>query len=308
MTIKEAVSIIKTSLENTAIATVKSLKSHVFKVDIGKKEFAVANWPKKQVVEGKVAVVDLEKLEKQLVKIAEWQKNLEKSLRDLSNKDTVKVANFPKIPEFPQFPTSTKLAGEVKVSSGSFSSLLKAIEGLSELVAKLPTYYPEVKIPPFPKVEIPPFPKIPEPLSEVSIKNLEKLISKDPQRYVPVRLSDGKRFYQAIEELTVSASRAQAFSDSKGVRQQALVDEDRHVQVDVLTMPQAVEIQQEYMGKKASGDYDYFGFKDNGGTGWKIMRKNNTNDSAWAYAYGTSDWTTAWADPTVLVYGDPPNE
>lgn len=393
MTLKEAVSLVKTSLENTAIATVKSLKSHVFKVDIGKKEFAVANWPKKQVVEGKVAVVDLEKLEKQLVKIAEWQKNLEKSLRDLSNKDTVKVANFPKIPEFPQFPTSTKLAGEVKVSSGSFSSLLKAIEGLSELVAKLPTYYPEVKIPPFPKVEIPPFPKIPEPLSEVSIKNLEKLISKDPQRYVPVRLSDGKRFYQAIEELTVSASRAQAFSDSKGVRQQALVDEDRHVQVDVLTLPSVeleakdiqigaveikdsdtdsratvgenglevevkksalpngaatsakqdtakgvldniktntdnltadpatsakqddiitaidglVEIAYEYMGKQTSGDYEYMGFKENGGTNWKVIRKDTTDDSAWAYCYGTSGWTTAWADPTALSFDDPPD-
>ena len=308
MTLKEAVSLVKTSLENTAIATVKSLKSHVFKVDIGKKEFAITNWPKKQVVEGKVAVVDLEKLEKQLVQIAEWQKTLEKSLRDLSAKDTVKVANFPEFPSFPEFPTSTKLAGEVKISSDSFSSLLVAIEGLSKLVAKLPTRYPEVKIPPFPKVEIPPFPKIPEPLSEVSVKNLERLISKDPQRYVPVRLSDGKRFYQAIEELTVSASRSQAFSDSQGVKQQALVDEDRHVQVDVLTMPQVADIQHEYMGKKTSGDYEYFGFKENGGTSWKIMRKNNTDDSAWAYAYGKSGWTTAWADPTILVYGDPPNE
>ena len=394
MTLKEAVSLVKTSLENTAIATVKSLKSHVFKVDIGKKEFAVANWPKKQVVEGKVAVVDLEKLEKQLVKIAEWQKNLEKSLRDLSAKDTVKVANFPKLPSLPAFPKSTKVEGEVKIAQGSFSAVLEALEELSKQVAKLPTEYPQVDIPPFPEIRIPPFPKIPDPPKEVSVKNLEKLVGKDPKRYVPVRLSDGKRFYEAIEELTISASRTQAFSDSQGVKQQALVDEDRHVQVDVLTLPSVeleakdiqigaveikdsdtdsratvgenglevevkksalpngaatsakqdtakgvldniktntdnltadpatsakqddiitaidglVEIAYEYMGKQTSGDYEYMGFKENGGTNWKVIRKDTTGDSAWAYAYGASDWTTAWADPTVLVYGDPPNE
>ena len=63
----------------------------------------------------------------------------------------------------------------------------------------------------------------------------------------------------------------------------------------------------QYMGSQTSGDYVYYGFKENGGTHWKIMRKDTTDDSAWAYAYGTSGWTTAWADPTGESYGLPPD-
>lgn len=393
MNIQEAIEIIKQSIENTAIAAVKSLKGHTFKADVGDKEFAVTNWPKTQTIDGKVAIVDLDKLTKQLQEIADWQKKLEKQLKSLAPKETVKVANFPKLPSLPAFPKSTKVEGEVKIAQGSFSAVLEALEELSKQVAKLPTEYPQVDIPPFPEIRIPPFPKIPDPPKEVSVKNLEKLVGKDPKRYVPVRLSDGKRFYEAIEELTISASRTQAFSDSQGVKQQALVDEDRHVQVDVLTLPSVeleakdiqigaveikdsdtdsratvgenglevevkksalpngaatsakqdtakgvldniktntdnltadpatsakqddiitaiddlVEIAYEYMGKQTSGDYEYMGFKENGGTNWKVIRKNTTDDSAWAYCYGTSGWTTAWADPTALSFDDPPD-
>lgn len=63
----------------------------------------------------------------------------------------------------------------------------------------------------------------------------------------------------------------------------------------------------EYMGKQISGDYEYFGYKKYGGTDWKVMRKDTTDDSAWLYAYGASGWTAAWADPTALSYGDPPD-
>lgn len=67
----------------------------------------------------------------------------------------------------------------------------------------------------------------------------------------------------------------------------------------------------EYMGKKTVGDYTYFGFKERGSTHWKIMRKDNTDDSAWVYAYSEIDtgvdWTTGWADPTTLTYAAPPN-
>lgn len=329
MNIQEALQIIKKSIENTAIAAVKTLRDSTYKVDVGTKPVAV---------EGKVAVVDWDKLQVELAKISKWQEEVGKSVRAIEVKDQV----------------------QVEISPEGFSAVLAALEELSQQVSKLPTKYPEVKIPPFPKIE---FPKIPEPLQEVSVKNLEKLVGKDPKRYVPVRLSDGKRFYEALESLTVSASRTQAFSDSQGVKQQALVDEDRHVQVDVLSMPNvelevkdiqigAVEIKDgesdtravvgdngletevkksalpkgaatsdkqddiisvlekidyEYMGKQTSGDYTYFGFKENGGTRYKIMRRDTTDASAWAYCYGASGWSTAWTNPAGLSYGDPPD-
>jgi len=63
----------------------------------------------------------------------------------------------------------------------------------------------------------------------------------------------------------------------------------------------------EYMGKKTSGNYVYYGFKEKSGTNWKIKRKDTTDESAWKFVYGTSGWSSAWADPTALSYNDPPD-
>ena len=66
----------------------------------------------------------------------------------------------------------------------------------------------------------------------------------------------------------------------------------------------------EYMGKKTAGDYTYYGFKERNSVEWKVMRKDNTDDAAWQYAYSESSanaWTTAWATPGDESYGDPPD-
>lgn len=275
MNIQEALQIIKKSIENTAIAAVKTLRDSTYKVDVGSKPIAV---------EGKVAVVDWDKLQVELAKISKWQEEVGKSVRAIEVKDQV----------------------QVEISPEGFSAVLAALEELSQQVSKLPTKYPEVKIPPFPKIE---FPKIPEPLKEVSVKNLEKLVGKDPKRYVPVRLSDGKRFYEAIESLTVSASRTQAFSDSQGVKQQALVDEDRHVQVDVLEMPEvSVEASSDDPTLKYQiSDTDtaettkYYGFLEADG-GWYILKEDSTAGT-YRYAKGTSAYADNWDNRDSLDYG-----
>ena len=64
------------------------------------------------------------------------------------------------------------------------------------------------------------------------------------------------------------------------------------------------------MGLKQSGNYEYFGFKQNGGTSWYIMRHDITDDSAWLYSYSTPTghtWTVAWGTPGGETYTDPPN-
>ena len=73
-----------------------------------------------------------------------------------------------------------------------------------------------------------------------------------------------------------------------------------------------VERKYEYMGKQTVGNYTYYGFKERGTTAWKVMRKDNTDDSAWAYCYseaGAITWSTAWAAPADagMVYGNPPD-
>ena len=64
----------------------------------------------------------------------------------------------------------------------------------------------------------------------------------------------------------------------------------------------------EYMGSKDVGSYSYYGFKQQGAVNWKIMRQDNTDDSAWAYAYssdGGNSWSTAWGAPEEESYGEP---
>ena len=70
-----------------------------------------------------------------------------------------------------------------------------------------------------------------------------------------------------------------------------------------------ISYQFEYMGKDVTSNvlFEYFGFKENGGTHWKIMRKELADDTAWKYCYGTSGFASAWASPQNESYGLPPN-
>ena len=129
--------------------------------------------------------------------------------------------------------------------------------------------------------------------------------SSDPESYVPVRLTDGKEFYEAIQSVVQGG--VLNFIDTDGKIGRALTDTDGHLQVDVLSGGGGEFGNYEYMGKQESGDYVYYGFKKYGGGNWKIMRKDTTDDGAWQYAYGTSGWSTAWSDPTDPTYGDPPD-
>jgi len=129
-----------------------------------------------------------------------------------------------------------------------------------------------------------------------------------------------------------------AFKDSSGNKNQALIDEDRHIQADILTMPDgdiigaieniptidvsdlATSANQDsliakfpfedyqYMGKKTSGTDTYLGFKQQGGTGWYIMQKDS--DGVFLYAYsseGGNSWEVSWASPQSESYGTPPD-
>ena len=67
----------------------------------------------------------------------------------------------------------------------------------------------------------------------------------------------------------------------------------------------APRAEEEYMGEKTVGIYVYQGFKEKGNSKWKIMREDTNDPGAWQYAYGTSGWTAAWANPELQTYGDP---
>jgi hypothetical protein len=123
---------------------------------------------------------------------------------------------------------------------------------------------------------------------------------------VPVRLSDGKRFYTAMTTIAQKAGGV-PFRTSAGAVKEALIDDDGHLQVDVLT---SSFDNYQYMGKQTIGTLVYFGFKEYGTAYWFIMRKDLTDTSAWQYAYssgGGNTWTVAWGAPGGESFSDPPD-
>ena len=138
------------------------------------------------------------------------------------------------------------------------------------------------------------------------LKNIQITGSDEPTDYIPVRLTNGKEFYEGLQSI-IAGGGILNFIDTGGTVRRALTDTDGHLQVDVLNGGGGTFDDYEYMGKQESGNYVYYGFKKYGGTDWKVMRKDTTDDSAWKYAYGTSGWSTAWASPGSQSYGDPPD-
>jgi len=225
----------KTTIENTAKAVVSALKNGLFSVE-------VKNLPKVTEISGKVNVLNLKDIEVSYQKIKEMFDDLKKNLPT-----TVKVENFPEFPEFPNFPEPEKFPDKIKtevtneITVKEFKQLVGLTANISKKLDELPKEFP--KFPKFPE-----FPKIPAPIvkveekdfpTEIEISNLETLISKNPKAYIPVRLTDGEDFYESMAR-SFGGAVIEPYSDSEGLTQKALVDKQRHLQVDVLTMPEIV--------------------------------------------------------------------
>jgi hypothetical protein len=232
MTLTGVLNYINTSIKSSVKSAVESLIKNTYKV----------KFPEIQKIEGKVKVdfPNIQKIEG-IVKTDTAQgfnsivKKIEET-KQLFGQKGIQVNNFPKIPtkiEVTNFPQEKEI---------DFKSLESKLDSLNESIKKLPTKFPE--FPKIPEVKIPAFPKIPEvkipefkfPKS-FKVDNIENLKSDDPEDYVPVRLTDGKEFYKAIEEFYQAVTSSQIFALSNGQKDFGLVDEDHHVQVDVLTAP-----------------------------------------------------------------------
>ena len=226
---------LKTTIENTAKAVVSALKNGLFSVE-------VKNLPKVTEISGKVNVLNLKDIELSYQKIKEMFDDLKKNLPT-----TVKVENFPEFPEFPNFPEPEKFPDKIKtevtneITVKEFKQLVGLTANISKKLDSLPKEFP--KFPKFPE-----FPKIPAPIvkveekdfpTEIEISNLETLISKNPKAYIPVRLTDGEDFYESMAR-SFGGAIIEPYSDNEGLPQKALVDKNRHLQVDVLTMPEIV--------------------------------------------------------------------
>jgi len=209
--VQKIVATIIRTVENSAVMSVRALKAHTFSV-------RVSNQPSTQSIKGTVTVGN--------------QKNIEKLLAKLA----VAVAKLPTVYPETKIPSPLPYPKEISVSnleSVPQADLKRVEELLMKLVREmktLPKEYPKQEkfptIPAFPK--FPEFPKqLPFPSSmkvnvptEIRVNNIkdmfEDLMGKDPKKYLNVRLTDGKEFYKAMQEIVTSGGSRLPFINSQG--------------------------------------------------------------------------------------------
>lgn len=242
------------NIESVSTAAVKALKSHTFTVKVD----------------------NLDKIEKTL-------KDGIKSADTINVKaDIVKVSDFsPEVsvknfPEFPKFPESFQVSNpvtEVSVSNLEENSplLKKLISQQDEIMRAIRGLKLDVKIPEFPK--------IPTPIVNVQEREIELPESldfrgTDPKEYVPVRLTDGEKFYEAVMSVSTGLKRSQTISN-----------------IDPLQIYQVSDIDD-------AGATKYYGFLDKDGN-WYIMQKTTT---AVRYFSGSGNYSTNWTGRAGLSY------
>lgn len=244
MNIKEILQFLKITIENAIIALSKSIREHTFEVKLNSNKVEFTNELPKvfrvKEIEPQNNKKEIETSTSKLLKAIEVQsKTIIKELSKLTPHKLIEVTN---LKDLPKPSNSVKVLNPQKsISVNNFYELQKEIGKFMKLVSGMKLdpkiIVPEIKVPDVYVPEI----KIPTIKNEVVIDKLEKLISNKADKYVPVRLTNGKKFYEAVSELkdtivTAGSSKSYAFQDTQGERTYGLVDSDRHLQVDVLNL------------------------------------------------------------------------
>lgn len=281
--IKEILEYLKNTIENTAIASVKALVRNIYKVRI----------------ENEVLDVNI--------------KNLGDVTSSSKTDYTTELTQIQQALE--QLPANLKGAKfPTKVEVSNLDALYKAILSMKDAIGELPKTFPDP--PKFPEINIPEnrmpdirFPEFPKFPKEVSVKDLQKLIklmekltagkATDP---ISVRLSDGKKFYEAITEVLTSGGGAIPFTYYAGGRESALITSRRE---------QVVSMTERYGNNNIdspSASLTYIGQTDIDGN-W-LIKKIVQSGTVTSFTYATivnnptvTTYASAWADRTTLTYG-----
>jgi hypothetical protein len=266
--LKQVVKNIITAIEQSAVVSVRALKAHTFSVKV--------DFPKVQQVAGSLSTESAKTdglLQRLLVAIGRLPTQYPKTV----------------IPPYPKFPAKIEISNPVsRVTVTNTGEIEKKLDVLATKISKLPTSYPE--FPAIPKVEIPACPKIPEypkfpdsikvsnPVKTVEVSNFpetEGLISDKPEYYVPVRLTDGKEFYRAVENFSIAARSRE--------------------RVTVSNSDPTAEYQ---ISDRVVGATKYYGFLKADGS-WYIMRDTGTT---YRYVRGDSGYPSAWTNRSSQTY------
>lgn len=312
-TLLQMVQSIIDTLVNVSGASVNSMRSFlsktIFKVE-------VTNPVSKMEVTNQLQISNLKGLEDGLKNNALAIRELKKPIE--SDKK-VKVTNlsdikFPAFPKFPLFPKSFKVDNfprEFRISN--LEDLVPALKKMAEMIEKIDVR-PEVKVEaPVVKVEAPSIniPKQEPPIVNVAapdLKDLTKLIeffTKLGERNpLPVRLSDGQKFYKALERMAeiYAGSSFSAFQDSTGHDGRAILNRNNEIQTTTSETWDANDVE------VVNSTLTYFGEESVDGR-WrvrKVVKSGSFTSIRHATIRNNSNYTNyqeAWDDRANLEFG-----
>jgi hypothetical protein len=232
------------SIQNTGVSAVKTLKDNTFKV-------SVINPVKKVEVEGSVVVKNQSYLESKVLKIDESIKELDKSVKNEAKLErTVKVSGLEKMSSKSNQLTSeiTKAIKEIKIpKSFEVSNQIDNTSSIKEMIGKVSDVEQAVKrLKLDPQIHIEAPKPVIVPPSSVTVEKTEidyQKLSEAITKKLPEGIDYKKLSSVLSKEMSSivisggSVKSSSSFSNNAGLKIPALLDDDRHVQVDVLTMP-----------------------------------------------------------------------
>jgi len=282
------------TIEQAAIISVRSLKAHTFSTRI-------SNLPKTQQVKGTVTVANQKNVEAKLKDIGATLKDLKKAVISFKAPSEIKVSNFPTPEKFPKFPTEIKVTNfpvpekfpkEIRISNQTDLSLVNAgIEKLTGEVKKLklnPTI--NVKAPKPERLVVPPA-SVNVTQQEIDYDKLAELLASQIPNFDYAKLADtlGKKLAEMIVTTGGGGGGGAGFSNSSGRTTKALVDDDRHLQVDVLSTVE--ENPSTELGYNAAGQLVRIRKTEDGVTKTQLITGDSIADTVVATTKTYSSWS-----------------
>ena len=313
--VQDVVKSINNAIQQTAIASVRSIKANVFSVK-------VRNFPKTQTIKGTITVANQKKLEKELKDSKKVQKSILGSIKAIKIPKSIRVDNFPEAEKYPEHPKSIEVSNlpkplpypkNMRVSNQP----TKEIKEMSKKVGDVEKAVKKLKLDPKKSVQSPKPERVIVPPANVTVKQekidydkLAKLFKGSNKDFDYKKL--GKIFSDSQKDsITVGgAGNRPSFADSSGIPARALLDESRRVVTTV--------------GDSSMSSYRTNDIDDNGTTlnivyvgmehpegAWALMKFNDTDEIYPHLKYATivnnvdvDDYSTAWTDRSSLEYSD----
>lgn len=307
--IQDIVSRLISSIENSAIASTRTLSRNTFDVKVN-------NFKKVQDVKGTVIVGNQKKLESELKKANKIQKSIVEWLNKYKAPEEIRVSNFPEPIKIPKtvsvdnFPEQLPFPKNIRVTNQptqELKDLLSELESVKKSIDKL-------KLDPKINVEAPQRETIIIPAPEVNVSKEEidyKKMAKAISGIVPD--IDYKRLEKIFKEnqkefVTVGGGGSSSqFKKSDGTPSRALIDGSDRL---VVYLDNTEDIKPtNYRVKSAlSGNYIYVGYalpnQLTSAAAWRIKRVDTStpaDDVEWAD--GDDNFDNIWLNYASLTYG-----